>query len=294
MKDLSSNIDYVQTKHLIVNRDYLEIFDQIGFQSFESVWRFANGETIKKIKTRSVVRFNFSNHGIERTFYLKRHHLEFVGLSRLFSRLFPNLGLSQGRLEFQNICEFRNNKLPSVAPVASGEKFIRFFWAESFFITEDFFPFASLETIFKDQPQFFKGPEGNTRKQILLNEIGILARKMHQKGFNHLDFNATHILLHYDKGSNVPKLALFDFQRMNQRKFLRLRWKIKSLARLNDSLPDDVFDEKDRRNLFLFYQRKDELHFWDRVQWFWIKKKTAKIERHTRKILSRRDTKTRS
>ncbi len=289
MKDLTSPIDRIASNYMIFNGDYRELLEKIGMDSFESIWRFQKGECVKKIKPRTVTRIEFKHQGINRACYLKRHNLEFVGFSRLFFRFFPKWGLSQGRLEFENLCDFRNSKLPTVVPVAAGEKLFRFFWAQSFLITEDFSPYISLEALLEDQPQFFMGPEGETKKRLMINAISILARKMHQNGLNHRDFNATHILLHYDNGVDVPKIALFDLQRVERRKFFKFRWKIKSLARLNYTLPDDIFSAKDRLYIFLSYKGKNRLGPGERLQWFWIKRKTAKIKRHTEKILARRE-----
>ncbi len=289
MKDLTSPIDRIASNYMIFNWNYRELLEKIGMDSFESIWRFQKGECVKKIKQRTVTRIEFKHQGINRACYLKRHNQEFVGFLRLFSRFFPKLGLSQGRLEFENLCDFRNSKLPTVVPVAAGEKLFRFFWAQSFLITEDFSPYISLEALLEDQPQFFMGPEGEAKKRLMINEISILARRMHQNGFNHRDFNATHILLHYNNGADVPKIALFDLQRVERRKFFKFRWKIKSLARLNYTLPDDIFSAKDRLYIFLSYKGKDRLGPGEHLQWFWIKRKTAKIKRHTDKMLERRE-----
>ena len=288
MKDYCSTVNYIETDHLIVNRDCQDLLRDAGLQSFESVWRFSGGEVVKQIKERSVIRFDFSHHGMKRTFYLKRHHLKFIGLGRLLSRFFPELCVSQGRLEFDNICDFRKNKLPTVAPVAAGERSVRLFWSESFLITEDPSPLISLENMLRDYPQYLQGPKHSSRRKILLHEMALLARKMHERGFNHLDFNTTHILLHYENHTDVPTLALFDLQRVDKRKFCRFRWKIKSLARLNYSLPDGLFNEKDRVYLFLCYQGKENFNFVDSLQWSWIKKKTDRIRRHTQKIMAKK------
>jgi len=285
MKDFSSAINRIETNHLTINKDYQNLLQHIQFDSFESI----NGDSVKKIEARSVIRFQLTHQNQKNAIYLKRHNLEFVGFSRLFSRFFPKWGLSQGRLEFENICDFRNSNLPTVIPVAAGEKFFRFFWAESFLITEDFSPYISLETLLEDRPHFYTGPEGKLKKRILINEIAVLARKMHQNGLNHRDFNATHILLHYDNGSDVPKIALFDLQRINRNRFSKFRWKIKSLARLNYTLPDDIFSAEDKLNIFLSYKGKKRLNPKDSLEWLWIKRKTAKIKRHTEKMLKRRE-----
>ena len=283
MEDFSAAINCIAKKNLIINRDYENFLRDIHMDSFESIRRYRNGETVKSIRPRSVIRFQTAQHNNNKTIYLKRHNREFVGFSRLFSRFSPKCGLSQGRLEFENIRDFRKSGLQTVIPIAAGEKFFRFFWAESFLITEDFYPYISLEALLKARPDFFTGQEEEHRKRVLINEISILAKKMHQKGFNHQDFNATHILLHYDNESDIPKLALFDLQRVEKNKIFRFRWKIKSLARLNYTLPNKIFNKKDRINILLFYKDKIRLNFLDQLQWFWIKRKTARIKRHTEK-----------
>lgn len=289
METSSSPIERVATDFLIINRDYRKLLDSIGLDRFESIWRYDGGQTIKKIKARSVSRISVPDGDGKRTFYLKRHNREFIGLRRLIARLFQQTALSQGKEEFTNICTFRAQKLATVDPVVAGERSARFFWAESFLITEDFSPYISLEELMRDRPDFFMGPEGKSRRRILLNRIALYAQKMHRSGFNHRDFNATHILLLYENGSNDPKIALFDLQRVEKRKYLRFRWMIKSLARLNYTLPDDLFDTEDRIHLFLSYKGKERLHLWNRLQWFWIKRKTARIKRHTEKMLIRRE-----
>jgi hypothetical protein len=287
MKNFTDPIDFIKTEHLIVNKLHHQFLVKIGLASFDAIYNYRNGEIIKKVKNKTVIRLEFQNDNIRLGFYLKRHGLEFVGFYRLFRRLFLKDG-PQGRLEFENICDFRNSKFPTVVPVAAGEKFHRLLWVKSFLITEDFSPYISLEALLEKQPHFFTGPENLQRRRILLSEISRLARNMHQQGFNHLDFNATHILVYYENGLRPPKLALFDFQRVTRRKFLRFRWKIKSLARLNYSLPVGVFTEEDRKHLFLSYLMKDKLKSIDRLQWIWFTRKTARIKDHTDKILSRR------
>ncbi len=283
MKDFSSTVNRIETKHLVVNQDYQKLLQDIKFDSFESIWQHRNGETIKNIKKRSVIRIEINQHNQKKMIYLKRHNIEFVGFSRLLSRFFSKYGLSQGRLEFENICDFRNSNLPTVVPIAAGEKLQHLFWAESFLITEDFHPYISLEAFLENQPQFFMDP---TKKKVLLKEIASLARKMHKNGFNHRDFNATHVLFHYDNESDVPNIALFDLQRVERSRFFKFRWKIKSLARLNYSLPDDIFSAEDKLNIFLSYKSKKRLNPKDSLEWLWIKRKTAKIKRHTEKKLA--------
>ena len=111
---------------------------------------------------------------------------------------------------------------------------------------------------------------------------------MHQSGFNHRNFNATHILLYYSNQSNVPQMALFDLQRVDKGKFLRFRWIIKTLAEVIYSLHNEIFNKEDQIYLFESYKRKKRLGMWDHFQFFWIKRKTSRIKRHTEKMIVRR------
>lgn len=284
----SSPIRYTEEDSLTINQEYVNIFDSIGLDNFDSIWDFQGGTIVKNIRERSVTRITLHGQDRERIFYLKRHKPEFMGLRRLMGMLFPNRAFSQGKKEFRNICDFRKNGLPTVAAVAAGEKRFRHFWFTSFVITEDFSPYISLEKILREMPGFFGGPDGDIRKKIMLTEVAALARKMHQSGFNHLDFNATHILLFYGQGSNIPKTALFDLQRVDRNKIFKFRWIIKSLARLNYTLPDDIFTAEDRLDLIKSYKGKEDLNVFDRIQWFWIKRKTVHIQGHVLKKRLRR------
>jgi hypothetical protein len=285
----SSIISSVETDQLIINRDYRNLLGDLDLDSFESIWKYNNGKTVKKIRERSVICITVHQKGKKEVFYLKQHNREFVGLKRFFAKKISQFSVSQGKIEFENICRFREKKLATVVPVAAGERAVGFFGAESFLVTKDFAPYVSLEELMQKRPDFFTGSEGKNRRRILLNTIARYARRMHRNGFNHRDFNATHILLFYDNESNIPEIALFDLQRVEKRKLSRFRWMIKSLARLNYTLPDELFDTEDRIHLFLSYKNKSRLQMWDRLQWFWIKKKTARIKRHTEKMRIRKN-----
>ena len=243
--------------------------------------------TIKRIKARSVIRFEIQIAGRKRVFYLKRHNTKFAGLQRILALFTPKPISSEGK-KFENICDFRKGGIGTVTPVIARERLAKFFWVQSFIITEDFSPFISLEYILRDNPEFFRGEGGYEKSRTLINKIGRLARAMHKKEFNHRDFNATHILLHYKDESDLPDIALFDLQRVDRSSVFRFRWIIKSLSELNYTLPEGIFNKKDRISLLLSYKGKKELNLWDRLQWLWIKRKTARIKRHTEKMMARR------
>jgi heptose I phosphotransferase len=286
MKNLAAPIACIRQDHLRINRNCEDFLKDANLYSFDAIWNYAGGRCIKDIRPRSVHRMELASSAGRKTLYLKRHRREFLGFWRLFPRFFWFLrdkGRSQGMLEFENILEFRRKGLQTVVPIAAGERFIGLFRAESFLLTEDFHPYVSLESLLATHSEFFEGDAGAGRKKILIREIAALARKMHEAGFNHQDFNATHILLHYEDGKETPELALFDMQRVEKSGIFRLRWKIKSLARLNYTLPDPLFTSADRKNLLLFYKGKARFTLLEHLEWFWILQKTDRIRRHTEK-----------
>ncbi|MFO7861859.1 MAG: lipopolysaccharide kinase InaA family protein [Desulfosalsimonas sp.] len=283
MKNFSAPINAIKKNDLLINSDYESFLREAQLDSFDTVWNYAAGEIVKKIKDRSVIRLSFAKNNALKYYYLKRHNTEFIGIKGILKSFFGIKNLSQGLLEFNNICEFRDKQLQTVIPVAAGEKYHHFFWVESFLVTQDAFPYVSLETLLDKNPGFFQGDEGRQRREKLIRRLSDLARKMHQKGFNHQDFNSTHILLFYHNNPDSPEIALFDLQRVEKKFSFRFRWKIKSLARLNYTLPEGIFDTQDRKNLLLFYKGKTHFNLIDRIEWYWIEKKTKRIQRHTEK-----------
>ena len=274
---------------LIVNRDFVDILARNGLDTFEGMFEYPGGERIKDIGGRTVTRIGLTIDGDRRHFYLKRHHADKLWFRKAGSEFGAGARLSQGMLEFENICRFRQANLSTAVPVAAGQRMVQWPGAQSFILTQDFCPYVSLEKLLEMRPEFFLGVESETRKGLLLREIAELARRMHESGFNHRDFNATHILLHYEDESRAPATALFDLQRIDEKKISRYRWIIKSLAELNYSLPETIFGPGDREFLFLCYKRKSRPGPWDRFQMFWIRRKSERIRRHTRQLMKRRN-----
>ncbi len=281
----TSFIQYSDWKNLLLNPDYPE-FIRI-FPSFASVFHYEKGKTVKKIKGRDVLRIPVSGKNPASAFYVKRHFLSFAGLRRLMRLFFPRRFSSEGRKEFYHICAFRKQGLATVDAVAAGERHRWFFWEESFVITADFHPFESLENLLLHHAGFRKRMEDPEEKKKLLREIMKYARKMHDAGLNHSDFNADHILIRYDQENSAPEIALYDLQRVRQNTYFRFRWIVKSIAELTFSLPHDFLREKERTELLLYYKGKEKTGVRDKIQLFWIRKKMERIQKHTEKIMKR-------
>jgi len=279
----SSPIEYRESENLIVNLAYAELLRKMQADSSALLWQYpdkaGNGFLVKKIRQRDVLRMKIPDSSGDRYFFIKRHHLGYAE----HKGFFPGRCLSEGRKEFFHICQFRKQGLATVTPVAAGECS----GGRSFIVTEDFSPFVTLENLLAHSREFQERMRNPDERKTLTAEIAIYARKMHRAGLNHCDFNADHVLIHYDENSGIPAAALYDLQRIRQRKHFRFRWVIKSLAELGFSLPEEFFSEKDRNSLLLFYKGKEKPGLAEKIQLLWIEKKIKQIQRHTHKIMDR-------
>ncbi len=287
MNELAGSVRRQTENGLLLNQAYRNLLKLNGLLDFETIYRFRGGQIVKKISSRSITRIEL--YAPEKhVLYLKRHEPERINAFSSPPFLKFSGTPSQGRLEFENICEFREKSIPSVTPVACGEHRIHSNRVESFVLTEDFHPWISLEEMIRDHTEFFRGREGGRRKKALLYKLGQLARKMHRAGFNHRDFNATHILLRYADDGGLYEPALFDLQRVDRKRIFRFRWMIKALAELNFSLPEELFTPEDRLRLFQAYHGKPTIRMWNQFQYQWIQRKTSRISRHTDHMMAKR------
>jgi hypothetical protein len=284
-------IEIEKLPHMVVNRDYVSMLEAGGLLDFDHLYRFQGGTTLKQIRDRDVLRMEIRDGDELRIFYLKRHNAVRSSLWEMIGALCAERGASPGMSEFINICDFRKYGIPTVVPVAAGERRTGFARYESFLLTKSFEPYVSMEEIIRNHPERLKGAEGLMRKERLIKAVALLARKMHDQGFNHRDFNATHVLVGPENGSGGFDLALFDLQRMDRKNWLRTKWFIKTMAHLNYTMPAPLFSDQDRLLLFQTYKGSSGLQLMDRLQLHWIRMKILKIRRHTEKILKRREQK---
>jgi len=267
-----------------VNSNYLDLLTKSKILSFDAVWH-TPAEIIKKIKERTVEKISFSCGFQEEEnyfFYIKKHRQPVRFWRKILPHFCASPFMGEGIKEFDNYCDFRQKGLGTAIPVAAGQKYTSH-GIESFLITQDFFPFIDLEEIVLNRPEILhQVTDKITVKRKILDAIASYANKMHIAGFNQKDFNATHILL-YGFSSEHFQMCLFDLQRVDRNILNRFRWPIKALAELNFTLPADHFTDEDRLYLFKKYLKKDKLNLLNKLQWFWIKKKTERIAKHSRK-----------
>lgn len=288
MSNGAEKIRIVTRPDMVVNADFNSLLAENGLLDYERLLRREGGTVVKKIGERSVVRFDLNQDGRTRRFFLKRHRAVRPDLGAWIGRGCSARGLSPGMAEFQNICDFRKGGLPTVTLVAAGERRTGPFRFESFLLTEDFAPYVSLESLIREHPERFSGPEGTLWKHRLLAAIGRLAAAMHAQGFNHRDFNATHILIGPGDETGAVSLSLFDFQRVDRRAWLRMKWRVKLLAELFFTLPEPLFDREDRRLLYRTFRGTGRIRPVDTLTLALVERKIARIARHMRKVNARK------
>jgi hypothetical protein len=270
---------------MIVNQEYLDLLNEVGLNNFDNIYGFEGGQTVKKIKARSICRVEVPFGNETRTLFLKRHRAERPSAWNWIKGRLLSLNVSAGMTEFRSICDFRKLGISTALPIAAGERRVSPLRYESFLITESMAPFVSLESIIQYYPEQFIGTEGNKRKIFILNTIADLMRKMHDAGFNHLDFNADHVMIGPDENGGNIRLALLDFQRIDRRQWMRHRWMIKTMAEIFYTLPEPIFSDKDKLFIFEQYNHRPCTGLWDRFVLNWIIKKAKRIGKHTEKII---------
>ena len=229
---------------IIVNKAYEQILTKSEFTSFSMIMGYQGGEIVKKvIKERFTVKLNFKGNNGEFTAYLKRY--QYSGKDILKS-LLKFSGLRSARHEWQNILEFQSMGIPTMTPMAVGESKKWGISKESFLLTKGIEDVEKLENII---PQYFSPPlnrEQLREKRLLIMKLAALTKRMHQSGFNHRDFYLTHILVKRDSSKGEWFFYIADLHRVDIRKKVSLRWKIKDIAALNYSAPKDYITNTDR------------------------------------------------
>ncbi|MDA3972319.1 MAG: hypothetical protein PF442_13315 [Desulfobulbaceae bacterium] len=273
MMDFSPYTSVIQTmcfdeERIICNQLFRDALRTHDLTSFAAIFNFTGGECLKEKDGLEIRKIAFAD---DVSFFIKKHWQPLKG--RSFK--------GEGCVEFAEYVSFRENGLATPIPVACGEK-RQGDVLTSFLITQDFSPLVDLEGLVLDHPDFFRGEANRQKRCKVLRAIGRYARQMHGAGCNQKDFNATHILLG-DVDSDLPRVALFDLQRVDRNPLQRLRWPVKALAELLFTLPEDQFDREDHVFLLQAYLGRSEWSFLDRLLYRWIQAKRNSIARHSQK-----------
>ena len=268
-----------------LNKSYEILFKQNGLSIFPDFMTYSGGNVLKRLPSRTITKVELPNGGNKATFFLKRH----AGRPKpgeMLRTLLSGFSISWGRKEWEVIEAFRKCGIPTLTPVAAGEK-VSLLRQESFLMTEELSGFLSLDRFLQES---FTPPlqaEKIMEKSALIKEVAEIAKKMHSAGFNHRDFYCCHIFIRRSDDGN-RELRVLDLQRVDRRRWFRRHWIIKDIAALNYSALSQIITGSDRLRFLIHYMDgiekvRQNLSFIRQVI-----SKTDRIRRHDKKIKARR------
>jgi heptose I phosphotransferase len=240
-----------------------------GQDIFEQLFAL-EGEVYRKQQGRTTLRFAFDG----KHYFAKIHRG--IGWKEIANNLLqfrlPLLGAQNEWRAIQRLEQLNINTTPLVG---YGKKGWNPAQLQSFVITEELAHTLSLEDFCRDWPI---SPPSLALKRALIREVAKTARKIHEHGINHRDLYICHFLLDCSLGrENIDlrrlRLYLIDLHRMQIRRHIRLRWRIKDVAALYFSSMDIGLTKGDMLRFVRVYENrplrtalKENKAFWRQVE----------------------------
>ncbi len=239
---------------------------------------YQGGTVVSRKRGRTVTRLEMGG----RAFYLKRNKLDWREWLKQLSQLrIPGRNAIH---EWSAILTVRSLKIPTVSPVATGEKLFLGRELASFILIEELYGARSLEEVIASEYKGVNSGLSLHRKRRLIHEVANIAKKLHRANVYHQDFYLGHFFLGGDE-----TLYLIDLQRIISKKKPSRRYMIKDLAQLNYSAAlTGTVSKADCMRFFLDYCGKRRLGPEERALIAEIMAKTSRIAAHTVKLLERR------
>jgi len=281
MSEKPDPFEIIRLQNVMVNKAFLSILEENHLSDFPSLMNYTGGQIVKRlIPERSTVSFDLKNGNQAINVFLKRYYsLPFVErLTSPFNLFLPYTALR----EWKNILIFHKVDLPTVTPIVAGMKRRGLLGKESFLLTKGLERTIRLDDFLPDR---FSPPLTSKmilEKRALIRQLALLTQKMHNLGFNHRDFYLCHILIRRD----VPqgwKLFICDLHRVDRRRKVSMRWRVKDLAALNYSAPETLISLRDRIRFMKQYLSREKLDHEARLFIMKIARKTTSMKRHNLK-----------
>lgn len=214
-----------------------------------------DGKVYRHVKHRRTLEFTAGG----RRYFIKIHRG--CGWGEIFKDLLSaRLPIVSARSEWEAIERLRRIGIATMNVAGRGERGANPAERESFVITEALENMVSLEDLTKD----WGGLAGKARerlKRALLERIAALAKIMHRHGLNHRDFYLCHFLV-ADRAwqrwrpADDLELHLIDLHRMQSRRQVPRRWRVKDLASLLHSSLDAGLTRRDLLRFVRIYEGK--------------------------------------
>jgi len=276
---------FVTAGRVTVSERYISALQQHGLNDFRAIFKYQGGRRLDKPglaswRLRAEMQLAAAD-GSARTLYLKR--FDHPPLTQQIRRIFGGSAASStAKYEWQQIERLHRAGIPTMVPVAVGEKMRGWFERRSFLAVEAV-PGESLERwVPVKLPVVERGSadaEATKLRRDLTREVAKLVSSFHRAGFVHRDLYLSHVFVSFDANGRVV-LHLIDLARVFRPKWRRDRWVVKDLAALNFSAPSERISRTDRMRFLRWYLRCDRLDATAKALARRVLAKTRRMARH--------------
>jgi UDP-glucose:(heptosyl)LPS alpha-1,3-glucosyltransferase len=242
---------------LIINDTYRSLLAQNKLLDFNTLMHYRHGIPVKQVrKERSTVKLMLNDTTGTVGAYLKRYHTSAIKTVTdwLFHFSFPRTALH----EWNTIRAFHRLGIPTMIHLAVGLPQGTGLQKDSFLLTKEI---EGIERLDHYLPRNYSPPLHTSHikeKRSLLKELAQLVKRLHRLGFNHRDLYLCHILVKKEP-PHTWKIYFADLHRVDYRKKVRLRWKVKDLAALNYSADRNTITRTDRLRFIKYYLGEQKL-----------------------------------
>ncbi len=190
-----------------------------------------DGHVHRRVKHRRTVEFTLGG----RRYFIKIHHG--CGWGEIFKDLLQfRAPTISARTEWEALERLHQLKIPAPTVAAKGLRGRNPAATESFVVMDALEGMISFEHLLPDWGGL-AGVKQQQLKRVLIEQVGRIARVLHEHGINHRDFYIPHFLvknrLWADWQPEQPvEVFLIDLHRAQLRSRVPLRWKVKDLSSL--------------------------------------------------------------
>lgn len=212
----------------------VKFIENNDLETVEGAFACAEGEHLAKPRLGRRRRIRLRVHDAENRcweLYLKRYESPSLP-SRLRRRLLGKRNDCEAKREFETARRLRDAGVPAMRPILWGAE-TGLLGVKRSYVLVAAVPGDALERVGEEFLQrHLKQPDVlETFTELLVQ----LAHGMHETGYVHRDFYASHIFLHDCEGN--LRLYLIDLARAFRPKRRKFRWRVKDLAQLKYSMP---------------------------------------------------------
>lgn len=236
------------------------------------------GKVYKEKEGRRTLRFTlFGKH-----YFAKVHRG--VGWKEITKNLCQfRLPVLNAQNEWRAIQQLQRLGVETARLVAYGKRGWNLARLQSFVITEALDNTVSLENFCRDWPT---SPPSYLLKRALITKVATIARTLHEHGMNHRDFYICHFLMDISQGlggidPHRLKLFLIDLHRVQIRRRILWRWRVKDIASLYFSSMDIGLTQRDLLRFVWVYGNKPlkESLTKDKAFWWQVRKRGNRLYR---------------